>query len=170
MVVKTKNVDEPASSKLMESTEIPSLGEIGLSRFEPYLMNRIMGRWNANLQERMSTRGLTVVKMRTLAVLSVNSGLTVSQLSVYSVIEQSTLSRSLDGMEDQGFIRREAGKKDGRVREIFITAKGRDAFDVFWPDMFENYNNLFLGIEEPERDAFLKTLNKLLMNIRKNEL
>ncbi|MFK5977486.1 MAG: MarR family winged helix-turn-helix transcriptional regulator [Rhizobiaceae bacterium] len=170
MVVKTKNAKTAGNSTPVLQTKIPSLGEIGLSRFEPYLMNRIMGRWNANLQERMSTRGLTVVKMRTLAVLSVIPELTVSQLSVYSVIEQSTLSRSLDAMVEQGFINREPGKNDGRVREIVITTKGREAFEAFWPDMYENYNNLFLGVEEAERDAFLKTLNKLLENIRKNEL
>lgn len=170
MASKANKAAEIADITSQNADKIPSLGEIGLSRFEPYLMNRIMGRWNSNLQERMSNRGLTVVKMRTLAVLSVVSGLTVSQLSVYSVIEQSTLSRSLDGMEEQGFIRREAGKKDGRVREIFITTKGREAFDIFWPDMFENFNNLFAGIEDAEREAFSKTLHKVLDNIRKNEL
>lgn len=170
MVSKTNKTIEIADNASSNADQIPSLGEIGLSRFEPYLMNRIMGRWNSNLQEGMSNKGLTVVKMRTLAVLSVVSGLTVSQLSIYSVIEQSTLSRSLDGMEQQGFIRREAGKKDGRVREIFITTKGREAFDIFWPDMYENFNNLFAGIEDAEREAFSKTLHKLLDNIRNNEL
>ena len=29
----------------------PSLGEIGLNNFAPYLMNRIMARWNTNVAE-----------------------------------------------------------------------------------------------------------------------
>jgi hypothetical protein len=31
-----------------------ALGEIGLSNFAPYLMNRIMGRYNADLRQEMT--------------------------------------------------------------------------------------------------------------------
>jgi DNA-binding MarR family transcriptional regulator len=153
-----------------ESADIQSLAEIGLSRFAPYLMNRIMGRWNADLQERMAGNDMSVVKMRTLAVLSVMSGLTINQLSVYAIIEQSTISRSLDAMEEQGFIRRETSASDGRVREIHITNKGRKTFDAFWPAMHQNYQKLFIGIDQGEQDALFKTLHKMLNNIRKNPL
>ncbi len=146
------------------------LGEIGLSKFAPYLMNRIMGRWNSNLQKCMVDSELTTVKMRTLAVLSVNSGLTVNQLAIYAVIEQSTISRSLDTLEDQGFIRRETRSSDARVREIHITDKGRATFDAFWPVMFKNYQDLLAGVDEAEREAFFNTLHKLLNNIRENKL
>ena len=151
-------------------TGVPSLGEIGLSQFAPYLMNRIMGRWNSNLQQRMAGSGLTTVKMRTLAVLSVKSGLTVNELSVYAVIEQSTISRSLDRMEKNGLVRRETRPSDGRIREIHITQKGRAVFEAFWPQMYENYQNLFKGVEPAERAALFKTLHKLLDNIREHSL
>ena len=32
---------------------ISTLGQIGLQQFAPYLMNRIMGRYNANLREEL---------------------------------------------------------------------------------------------------------------------
>jgi hypothetical protein len=32
----------------------PRLGEIGLTNFAPYLMNRIMGRYNASLRDEMA--------------------------------------------------------------------------------------------------------------------
>ena len=50
---------------------VPRLGELGLTHFAPYLMNRIMGRYNASLREEMADQGLTTPKMRALAVLSV---------------------------------------------------------------------------------------------------
>ena len=50
------------------------LGEIGLGNFAPYLMNRIIGRYNASLREEMADQGLSTPKMRALAVLSVIEG------------------------------------------------------------------------------------------------
>ncbi len=69
------------------------LGEIGLQNYAPYLMNRIMGRYNASLREEMAALGLTTPKMRALAVLSVVDGPLIRELAVYAVVEQSTLSR-----------------------------------------------------------------------------
>ena len=76
----------------------PLLGEIGLDNFAPYLMNRIMGRYNASLRQEMSALGLTTPKMRSLAVLAIRDGLLIRELAVYAVVEQSTLSRALDGL------------------------------------------------------------------------
>ncbi len=149
---------------------VPTMGEIGLNQFVPYLMNRIMGRWNSNLHERIVKNKLSTVKMRILAVLTVHSGLTINQLSVYSVIEQSTISRSLDRMQDQGLIRRETGQEDGRIREIYIMDKGRAAFNEFWPEMYKSYQKLFTGVNESEQEIFIKTLHKLLNNIRENSM
>lgn len=153
-----------------DRVDIPTMGEIGLNQFVPYLMNRIMGRWNSNLHERIVESNLSTVKMRILAVLTVHSGLTINQLSVYTVIEQSTISRSLDRMQDQGLIRRETGHEDGRIREIHIMDKGRAAFDEFWPEMYKSYQNLFAGVNESEQEIFIKTLHKLLINIRENSI
>ena len=50
---------------------ISTLGQIGLQQFAPYLMNRIMGRYNATLREDLRRQGLTIPQVRTLAVLSV---------------------------------------------------------------------------------------------------
>ena len=62
--------------------------------------------------------------MRTLAVLSIMHGVTVNELSVYTVTEQSTMSRTLDALEAQGLVRREPGEADSRVREVYLTDEG----------------------------------------------
>ena len=49
----------------------PTIGEIGLNHFAPYLMNRVMARWNAHLAEDLKAHGMSTAKMRALAVLSV---------------------------------------------------------------------------------------------------
>jgi MarR family transcriptional regulator for hemolysin len=143
---------------------IPSLGEIGLNQFAPYLMNRVAAKWNAELQETLKEYDLNTVKMRSLAVLTVTPGLTINELSLFAVTEQSTMSRTIDAMEEQGLIRRQTREDDLRVREVHLTDEGREAFLRFWPVMYDRFSSLFRGIDEEEYQAFVITLHKLVRN------
>ncbi len=146
-----------------------TLGEVGLTHFAPYLMNRIMGRYNSELSVRLREQGLTTAKMRTLAVLAVVPGLTINELSVYAVTEQSTMSRTLEALEKAGLVRRVERETDARVREIYLTDEGRAAFERVWPDMHAAYAEMFTGIPEAERAAFVGTLQRILGNIRQHD-
>ncbi len=146
------------------------LGEIGLTNFAPYLMNRIMGRYNASLRDDMAGLGLTTPKMRALAVLSVIEGPLIRELAVYAVAEQSTLSRALDQLATEGLIRRATDATDSRAVRIFITEAGRTAFETLWPCMSEAHARMFRGIPADERHALVGTLQKMLNNIRRHEI
>lgn len=146
------------------------LGEIGLFNFAPYLMNRIMGRYNASLREEMAGLGLSTPKMRALAVLSVVEGPLIGELAIYAVVEQSTLSRALDQLAGDGLVRREADAADSRATRVYITDAGRAAFETLWPHMHDTYARMFRGISDDERSAFVGTLQKMLINIRKHEI
>lgn len=149
---------------------LPRLGEIGLSNFAPYLMNRIMGRYNASLRDELTKQGLTTAKMRALASLSVLDGMLIRELAIYTVIEQSTLSRALDQLDAAGLVRREPDPTDSRATRVFITEAGRAVQDGLWPQMFDAYDRMFLGIPDSERRAFVGTLQKILTNIRKHDI
>ena len=146
------------------------LGEIGLSGFAPYLMNRIMGRYNASLRAEMTGLGLTTAKMRALAVLSVIDRPLAGELGVFAVVEQSTLSRALDQLQADGMVLREADPGDSRAVRVSITESGRAAFETLWPHMAESYARMFRGIPDAERRAFVATLQTMLSNIRKHEI
>lgn len=172
---KRRGGDRPVSRTILQRAASgagspPSMGEIGLSSFAPYLLNRVASRWNANMAEALRAFDMTTTKMRVLAVLSISTGLTVNELSVFAVTEQSTMSRTLDAMEEQGFIRRRAREGDLRVREIFVTEAGRDAFAEVWPMMYGKFTDMFEGVDEAEYQAFVSTLHKVLANIRKHDL
>ena len=145
---------------------MPSLAEIGLNHFVPYLLNRVAATWNADMAGELRTFDLTTPQMRTLAVLGINSGLTINELSTLAVTEQSTMSRTLDTLEARGFVSRRPRPSDLRVREVEITAAGREAFDAFWPVMFQHYEQMFRGIGEDEFSQFVATLQKVLRNNR----
>ncbi|MFY8146331.1 MAG: MarR family winged helix-turn-helix transcriptional regulator [Rhodobacter sp.] len=148
---------------------LPGLGEIGLGNFAPYLMNRIMGRYNASLRADLAGLGLSTPKMRALAVLSVIDAPLIRELAVYAVVEQSTLSRALDQLAGEGLIQRETDAGDSRATRVHITEAGRAAFEAMWPKMAAAYARMFQGIPEDERRAFVATLQKMLGNIRKHD-
>ncbi|MGQ0611749.1 MAG: MarR family winged helix-turn-helix transcriptional regulator [Paracoccaceae bacterium] len=148
----------------------PGLAELGLSGFAPYLMNRIMGRYNASLRAEMAGLGLTTPKMRALAVLSVIEAPSIGALAVHTVTDQSTLSRALDQLAAGGLIRRQTDPDDSRTTRCTITDAGRAAFDRLWPHMAQAQARMFRGIPEAERGAFVATLHKMLANIRKHEI
>jgi DNA-binding MarR family transcriptional regulator len=157
-------------NKMDDSTSGRSrLGDIGLDNFAPYLMNRIMGRYNAALASEMAELGLTTPQMRSLAVLSVIDGILIRELAVYAVVQQSTLSRALETLDQNGLIRRETDVNDSRATRVFITAAGREVYDKLWPHMAQSYEAMFRGIGEAEKRAFVSTLNTMLRNIRKHD-
>ena len=132
-------------------------------------MNRIMGRYNATVREALKARSLTTPQMRALAVLAVADGLTINELAVYSVIEQSTMSRTLDTMSANGWVLREARDADSRVRRVRITPEGRQLFDEMWPAMWEAFSAMFKGVSDAEYATFLSVLHRMLGNIRHHE-
>jgi DNA-binding MarR family transcriptional regulator len=148
----------------------PAMGEIGLNNFAPYLMNRLMARWNNNLADELKDHDMSTAKMRALAVLSVSNSVTINELSVFAVTEQSTMSRTLDALEEQGYIRRQPRAEDMRIRDVSITEEGRAAFEKIWPTMYDLFLQMFDGVEEAEYRAFISTLHKVLHNIRKHEI
>ena len=122
------------------------------------------------LQQELKDFDMTTTQMRALAVLSVSSSVTINELSVFSVTEQSTMSRTLDSLEEQGYIRRQARPDDMRVRDVSITAKGRAAFEKVRPMLYRMLLQMFDGVEEDEYRNFLGTLHKVLRNIRKHDI
>lgn len=153
----------------MPETPKHSLGQIGLENFSPYLMNRIMARYNESLRAKMDEQGLTTPKMRVLATLSVIDAPTTGALAVYAIVENSTLSRALDGLEEDELVQRTVDKKDGRSFRVSITDKGRAMFEDVWPYMHQSYEAMFKGISVAERHAFVGTLKTVLRNIRKHD-
>ncbi len=159
--------DDPVLIRASASGARPSLGQIGLQQFAPYLINSVSLSWTTHLAEALKAHDMTTTKMRALAILSISSPVTINELSFYALTEQSTMSRTLDALEDQGFIVRRPRPEDLRVRDVDITQAGRDAFAKVWPTMYELLLKMLDGVDSEEYKAFIATLHKIILNIHK---
>lgn len=150
-----------------ETSSPPSLAEIGLDTFAPYLLNRAAQQWNAGVAESLGAAAMTTPQLRVLAVLSINQSLTINELAELTVTEQSTMSRTLDGLEALGLIRRTPRDNDMRVRDITVTDAGRQRFAEAWPIMFRCFTEAFAGISSAEYQALVAVLRKIMANTAK---
>ena len=148
----------------------PPLGQIGLQQFAPYLINSVSLSWTTHLASELKAYDMTTTKMRALAVLSISSPVTINELSQFALTEQSTMSRTLDTLEEQGFIVRKPRPEDLRVRDVEITQAGRDAFTKVWPTMYDCLLKLFDGVDAAEYKALTSTMHKIMANIRRHGL
>jgi DNA-binding MarR family transcriptional regulator len=148
----------------------PTLGEIGLQQFAPYLINSVSLSWTTHLADALKAHDMTTTKMRALAILSISSPVTINELSLYALTEQSTMSRTLDTLEEKGLILRRPRAGDLRVRDVEITQPGRDAFAKVWPKMYETLLKIFEGVDSQEYKAFTTTLHKMIQNIRRHKI
>ena len=148
--------------------ELPSFAELGLEGFAPYFFNRISERWNTTIRDALKGTELTTTRMRALAALASRPGVTINELSVFAISEQSTMSRNLDALEEAGLVRRVPKPEDMRAREIYITPAGQRAPDAFWPTMHAHHEHLLSGLTDNERAQLFELLKKVLVTIRKN--
>jgi MarR family transcriptional regulator, transcriptional regulator for hemolysin len=162
--------DDSLMPRMSAAGPRPSLGQIGLQQFAPQLINSVSLSWNAHLANALKAHDMTTTKMRALAILSISSPVTINELSHYALTEQSTMSRTLDSLEEQGFIVRRPRAEDLRVRDVDITPQGREAFAKFWPTMYDALLKMFEGIDNEEYKAFTATLHKLIQNIRRHSI
>lgn len=153
-------VTPPSETDLARSlNEIPS-----------YLLTRIAHRHNKNVRDALKAVGLTTIATRVLVSLAVFKTLSVSDLCVYAVAEQPTMSRALDKLEADGVIQSKAGAADSRVRMIELTEQGEALYRRVWPVVTEHNERMMRGISEQDRQQMLSTLTRMLNNTRKNPL
>ena len=155
-------------SRPVPGSPVPGVEDFLLEEFIPYLLVRTVGKHTAQLRRRLAPFGLTIVKMRTLGVLTFKDGVQIGELAMHAVVEQSTLSRALDGMERDGLVVRRVNPEDNRAVRVYMTDKGRALFSRIWPFIREAGDNLFKGISEEEQAAFKATLKKMLANVDEN--
>lgn len=138
-----------------------------LDEFLPYLFNRITNRLNQDLLLDLRPLRVSVPRWRVLAVLHAREGRRMGELSAYTVIEQSSLSRVIDQMERDNLVVRRHHDDDNRIIEVYLTDEGRAMFDQIYPLAFAHYQRAIRDLSDAERETLVTLLHKILANTRK---
>ncbi len=141
-----------------------------LRAYIPYLVNRLSNRISADQNRYLGTLGLSNAALRTLSVLHIYGRLTVNEISVLAVVEQSSASRTVDQMLETGLVTREQGTGDQRRREVTLTKDGAALLKKIWPRIARRTDVLTEGISRDDLDLCASVLSRMIDNVRQHDL
>lgn len=118
----------------------------------------------AELEDRMlETLGVNQTVAVALAVIDGDpAALTPSEINERMVIGASTMTGTLDALEQRGWVRRVPKPNDRRSVLVEITDEGREAADVLLPGVHQVEREIMAALSENERRQLHRLLNKLL--------
>ena len=135
-----------------------------LDRHPFFWLTQVIGARDRELAQGLRDYGLRVPEWRALAALYARRNSTMSDLAELATIDRTTLTRTIDRMEEAGWLARVADAADMRVTRLELSAAGRRMFERIWPEV-EKLNALALeGVSKAE----IRDLQRILERMRSN--
>lgn len=130
-----------------------------------YWLTQVIGARDRELTQGLREFGLRVPEWRALAALYSRERCTMSELADLATIDRTTLTRTIDRMQDSGWLSRVADDNDMRVTRLELTAAGRKLFDKVWPEV-QRLNELALaGLPKADIEQLRRTLERMRANL-----
>ena len=136
-----------------------------LDRHIFYLFGQIYGRRDQQLAKSLRAFRLSVPQWRVMAALVDLGSCTINRLSDLTVVDRTTLSRTLDRMERNGLVARKRAEADKRSFEIRLAPAGRAMFKRIWPVMSYHNARAVAGLSAREMAQLRKTILKMIANV-----
>lgn len=111
------------------------------------------------------TLGLIAGQPRVLSELCYNENITQKELAELSSLEPATLSRSLDRLEEMGYILRNGNPDCRRSFLITLTEKGKQMADCVWKEFGDLENLMFAGFSEDEMTQLHSYIERIYGNL-----
>ena len=136
-----------------------------LDRHVFFWLTQVIGARDRELAQGLKDHGLRVPEWRALAALYSKRHSTMSELADLASIDRTTLTRTVDRMQDAGWIERLADEQDMRVTRLALTATGRKTFERVWPEV-QRLNDLALaGLSNSQIEQLRKILGQMRTNL-----
>lgn len=131
----------------------------------PFAVARVTRRWRKLLDERLKDLGVTQARWTTMVYLQRGGeGLTQRELASLMAIENPTLVRLLDSLEEQGLIQRRLCQNDRRARRLHLTEAGESFMDDLNARARKLRDEMLEGVSEEDIDVALGVFNKIMVN------
>jgi DNA-binding MarR family transcriptional regulator len=136
-----------------------------LDRHVFYWLTQVIGARDRELAQGLKDSGLRVPEWRALAALYAKKQCAMSELAELATIDRTTLTRTVDRMQEAGWLTRLDDPQDMRITRLALTAAGRRMFERIWPEV-QRLNALALdGLSKTEIDVLMKTLERMRANL-----
>lgn len=123
-----------------------------------------------HLMEYLKDSGLTLGQPKVLDYLKIYDGASQKEIAAACHIEAGSLTSILNRMEEKGIIERRMLNGNRRTYYIFLTESGKRLQKLVEQGFSKIEKEVWDGISDIERDAFMKTFLKINENLSKQEI
>lgn len=129
-----------------------------------WLFQDVHAQMTRSFDKRTKRIGLTRSQWRVLSPLMKKQGITQTTLAEIVEIEKAPLGRTLDKLEETGWIRREDDPNDRRARRVFLTDKINPHVEYVTQTVRATFGDALHGLKAEE----IADLMRVLMTIKSN--
>lgn len=109
--------------------------------------------------------GVTRAQWRTLLMLSRAEGINQAKLAEHLEIENITLCRMIDRLQEAGWVERRPDQQDRRAWRLFLTETAKPLLDELWVIGDAVQKEAFAGLSASEIDTLNATLTRIRANL-----
>ena len=144
----------------MENQKIRSFRKLW-RRFERLTANQI--------KQDSCCQGVTLAQCHTILEIENLGQATTVALSKRLGLDKSTLSRTIDGLVNNGLTERAAHPTDRRFNLLSLTTKGQDVADHINQSDDDFYSRVFEGLESERHDEVIRNFEKLVLAMHRHQ-
>lgn len=105
--------------------------------------------------------GITREEWQFIAMLAALGEISPSNLSTYTAVDRSQVSKTLRSLQDKQLIHRSTLSNDRRRAQLILSDSGRKLHDRLFPRVLQVHECLMADFDESERKLLARMLNKL---------
>lgn len=130
-----------------------------------FWLTQLIGARDRRLNQALKAFGLRVPEWRALAALHSRRDCTMSELADLASIDRTTLTRTVDRMQEAGWLARLSDGVDMRVTRLSLTAAGERLFARVWPTVAQLNDAALAGLSAAAVDRLRATLAQMKENL-----
>lgn len=131
----------------------------------PYLLNRVGVRMGDLFSQRLEADNLSLNMYRTLAALWEKGDQKLTELSEFTSVEPSTLSRMVGTLKQRGLVMRQRCEDNARTVQITLTPDGRALVERYIPYALSYEETALTGFAPQDIQKIKMILRKIYKNM-----
>jgi len=136
-----------------------------LDRSLGFLLNDVSRQMRNRFDRQARALGLTRAQWRVMMFLRRHEGARQGELASLLEVENVTLGRHIDRLEESGWVERRRDPSDRRAWRLFLAAKSMPILDKLAVVLMETRETALDGFSAHERDTLIETLLRIKTNL-----
>jgi MarR family transcriptional regulator, transcriptional regulator for hemolysin len=136
-----------------------------LDRSLGFLLNDVSRQMRNRFDRQARALGLTRAQWRVMMFLRRHEGARQNELAALLEVENVTLGRHIDRLEESGWVERRPDPSDRRAWRLFLAKKSMPMLDKLAVFLIETRETALKGFSAEERETLIETLIRIKTNL-----